>query len=341
MNTNISIGLNIIRIVACFMVVLLHVSAMGLYKTNPSWVYLNVIDSFCRVSVPLFIMLSGALLLREKPDSSLKVIKRILHIIACIIIWSLVYVWRDKNPEINIDSLFTYIHDIFLGPVKYHLWYLYFVVGMYIAVPIISKAYHNSTTKEVFIYLSVWFFLCSFLVFKYLFDITSNAVQVFNLSFIADIMVYLLLGKFLLDIYASKKINLNKTTLLFIFLLSSFITSLFVYLSSKNSEIIDQSLYSYISPFVIIGSSSLFILALKIGVIFDKHQKIISSASSLTLGVYCMHILFVDYFYTKFIYWNKMDMDMFFVIWSSLLIFLICMLISLAIKKSRVLSFLV
>ncbi|MEM8183448.1 acyltransferase family protein, partial [Morganella morganii subsp. sibonii] len=119
MNKEISVGLNIIRIVACFMVIVLHMSAMGLQKTNDSWVSLNFIDSLTRACVPLFIMISGALLIKDVQDSPSKITKRILKIFACLFFWSFIYILRDRHAALDINNIFGYIHEIFSGPVKY------------------------------------------------------------------------------------------------------------------------------------------------------------------------------------------------------------------------------
>lgn len=339
MNKDISIGLNVTRIVACFFVILLHTSAMGLYKTNDYWEQLNLIDSMTRVCVPLFIMLSGALLIREKPDSKTKIAKRIIIIIACLFFWSFVYIWRDKNATLSAGMLFDSIGGILSGPVKYHLWYLYFIVGAYVAIPFLSKAYHNSSLKSSISYLFIWVLLCTFLTFKNMAGIYNNYVQTFNMSYLADVMGYLILGRLLFDFACKNESKIKSSPLIIAFLLSVLATTSFVYFMSVNSENIDQSLYSYTSPFVIIGAASMFILFLKNGKVFSKFERQLSIISQLTLGVYCMHVLFVDYFYTMFIYWWGYKMNSIYVLLSSVATFVICMLASFIIKKTKILSF--
>ena len=63
MRKDLSVGLDFTRIVACLMVVVLHVSATGVAEFSHDWVYFNAYDSLVRACVPLFLMLSGALLL--------------------------------------------------------------------------------------------------------------------------------------------------------------------------------------------------------------------------------------------------------------------------------------
>lgn len=337
MNKEISVGFDLLRIVACFFVVLLHSAAMGLYKTNESWAVLNVIDSFTRVSVPLFIMLSGALLFRPTPDAPVTVIKRIIKILACLFFWSAIYTWRDKDSELIVSM--SFISDVLNGPVKYHLWYLYAVVGMYISIPILSVAYHASTKKNTTIYLLVWYVTSAYLTLKYLLGTTNNIVSSFSLSYFGEITGYLVLGKFIYDTVDTGRINIRPSLLLLAYILLSSATSIFVYILSSSSDSLDLSLYSYISPLTIIAASCFFALTAQVGKRLLKYEKVIKSIASTTLGIYCTHILLVDYFYTIFIWIKKIPMDATYVFISSIITFIISMLISFALKKSRALSF--
>ena len=61
--------LDFLKGVAIFFVVLLHTAALGLSRAEIgtfTWEVCNVIDSLCRFVVPIFVIISGALLLDEK-----------------------------------------------------------------------------------------------------------------------------------------------------------------------------------------------------------------------------------------------------------------------------------
>ena len=56
------ISIDLIRIIACFMVVMIHTAAYDFDYADPAssqWMAQNVYDSFVRSGVPLFFMLSG------------------------------------------------------------------------------------------------------------------------------------------------------------------------------------------------------------------------------------------------------------------------------------------
>ena len=72
--------LDVLRVIACMAVVMIHASAPYLGKDIGSfnfWVG-NVLDSLSRIAVPLFVMISGALMLDERCAYRAEKIKNIL-----------------------------------------------------------------------------------------------------------------------------------------------------------------------------------------------------------------------------------------------------------------------
>lgn len=102
--------IDILRVIACLSVIIIHSSATYVTKNWGSfnfWIG-NILDSLSRIGVPLFIMISGALLLDEKYIcTKKKIIKHIKKMILFFIFWSLVY-----------TVLFKVIWPIFEGGVR-------------------------------------------------------------------------------------------------------------------------------------------------------------------------------------------------------------------------------
>ena len=57
---------DILRIVACFAVIIIHVCSWYLYSdiNSPNWQVFNFYNSIVKWSVPIFVMISGALFLK-------------------------------------------------------------------------------------------------------------------------------------------------------------------------------------------------------------------------------------------------------------------------------------
>lgn len=98
---------DVIRILGTIVVVVGHVSDMMLYQSSGpgslngpgtyNWHVLNVWDAFSRWAVPIYIMLSGSLLLDpnrvESPSKFYH--KRLMRIGAPLVFWSLFFMWLD------------------------------------------------------------------------------------------------------------------------------------------------------------------------------------------------------------------------------------------------------
>jgi surface polysaccharide O-acyltransferase-like enzyme len=99
-----------------------------------NWLAGNLVDSACRWGVPLFAMLSGALLLgsdkTEKP--SLFFVKRARRILIPMVFWSsFFYVWYAAGSGKSMGAGDA-IRRIVLGS---HLYYLYIVAFIYFVTP--------------------------------------------------------------------------------------------------------------------------------------------------------------------------------------------------------------
>src|SRR5690554_778372 len=94
------LSLDLLRVIACLLVILLHTSAnyvvvMEDYPTTfamNSWQAGNIFDSLSRSAVPLFVMLSGTFMLdpsRDIPNS--KLISKIIKLITTFLFWAVAY----------------------------------------------------------------------------------------------------------------------------------------------------------------------------------------------------------------------------------------------------------
>lgn len=76
-------------------------------------------------------MISGYLLLDENV-SLRKSVHRVVHTIVVLVFWSvLYYFWNIAYWGDRYD-----FKTLFEDPVKKHLWFLYAILGMYIALPV-------------------------------------------------------------------------------------------------------------------------------------------------------------------------------------------------------------
>ena len=148
--------IELLRILACFCIILLHVSAEAWYNVeiySIQWVGYQIVNSISRLGVDVFIMISGALFLGNDRGSSIQKIKKYICKIVCLIfVWSVGYfTLRVAVGDIIIGS----VSDIFNGVLNgyYHLWYLWTVLGLYLISPILKKFVVDKKICEYFLIL--------------------------------------------------------------------------------------------------------------------------------------------------------------------------------------------
>ena len=147
--------LEYLRVISCFLVILGHISNwyMREFPELPmnSYICALLFNGICRVSVPLFFMISGALIL-EQPTDYKKNTKRTLSILSKTVMWIAVFMIWD----------FLYLGDkydlkmIFTSPIRVHFWFLYVMFGIYLTIPLWQKLV-SGESKKLMLYFSVLF----------------------------------------------------------------------------------------------------------------------------------------------------------------------------------------
>ena len=137
--------LDILRVAGSFAVVWLHVSGGVLVDTSRgmdfSWWVGNLANAMSYWCVPVFVMVSGALLLsRPLVDNPVVILKhRLARLAVPLVIWTVFYTllaWVSSHGVIDFRST---LKGILRGmPVTgFHLWYLYMCVGLYTLAPLV------------------------------------------------------------------------------------------------------------------------------------------------------------------------------------------------------------
>lgn len=176
--------LEVIRCIAICLVVLIHVVAIPLQNWNSTTMMWYPIYSISyalgNCGVPLFLMISGTLLLNPQKEVSLN--KLYKKMIPRILIPLIVFGWIFALLEIYFETHLMNIEMLgkaFLRVVNRkswgHLWYLYMLLGVYIFLPVL-KFLAEKLNDELYKYLIV-----SLVIIGYVFP-TINALLKSNIS---------------------------------------------------------------------------------------------------------------------------------------------------------------
>ena len=139
---------DVIRIVAICMVLMIHATAYTVSyckdPATPQFVIVNILNCIARAGTPMFLMLTGALLLDEnrKFDTKTFYKKNFLTIVLLLVFWLLFYgAWRAfalpalQGKTVELAQFWEYLLKL-TGRFK-HLWYLFMLVGVYLVIPIL------------------------------------------------------------------------------------------------------------------------------------------------------------------------------------------------------------
>lgn len=149
--------MDLLRIAAAFFVVVLHTATSkfgSVVSGSVEWEIFNLYDGMVRWTVPMFIMLSGALFL-SKPIPVEKLYgKYILRIVIAFAVWSVLYVFEYQwcNGAQYPLSQASLIKHLMRG--HYHLWYLIMLVGLYAMVPVLEPIVRSERLTRYFLVLS-------------------------------------------------------------------------------------------------------------------------------------------------------------------------------------------
>jgi len=287
------IWLDYSRVFSIFAVILIHVS-MGVVLLNDVgtefWWVGNFYDAFSRWCVPVFVMVSGALLLDENKAGNISSFyrKRVKKILIPLVFWTVFYLlWYVLKGQVLGYEIIS--SDIFekltTGTPHYHMWYLYMIAGLYLFSPFISRAICGLNDKELLFIISI-LFLMSSLTYIYT-SFFSSSTDLFITTFIYY-LPYFIFGYYINNFKSNIKIRYAYV----LFTLSGLLTMVGFYITSFMSISVGQMyFYGFLSITVIPMSVSVFY-------IFNnfkfRQSRLVSSLSSLTFGVYLIHPVFLE-----------------------------------------------
>ncbi|PKB21989.1 surface polysaccharide O-acyltransferase-like enzyme [Janthinobacterium sp. 64] len=285
---------SLLRIVACFMVILLHVSAENFHAFGEKWWAANFYDSLTRACVPIFFMISGANLLSKDEALGTFFRKRFLKIIPPLIFWSCFFLWWLAYNGVIIGNWDAWVVKIMSGQTMFHLWYLYALVGLYAVVPVLRKFYQHSSRQEHLAFILLWFAVASIYptIMALMNDTQCGSLQLgllatqYHLTYFGGYIGYLLLGAYIADSRGSLMAGLT------IFASCSAATMAVTYLWSQHLGGPCEFFYIYLSPLVVGAAYGLYtaFMGMKPGV----PSRWVMAISDCTLGIYCIHIFMID-----------------------------------------------
>lgn len=194
--------LDILRAIACIMVVLYHCTGEYNEINSSNFWASNIVEAFSQIGVPLFLMISGALMLnKDYHCTTQKIKKHITKMLIFFLIWSALYCLRFIiSGELNMWGLLT---DFIIGP--YHLWFVPMIIGIYLIVPLLRLWVKNENKRYIEYYLILSLIFTSIVpntidhlsTFSSAFEVLNYPFDQLGMNYVLGFTGYFILGWYL------------------------------------------------------------------------------------------------------------------------------------------------
>ena len=322
------VWLDVVRFIAMFTVVCCHCTDPFNFYPGPTpdniadiKLWGAIYGALLRPCVPLFVMITGALLLPVSGDASVFYKKRIPRVLWPFLIWSILYnlfPWitglLGLNPSVILDFFpysgeevtrqsFTLSLDYIaqipfnFSIVDVHMWYIYLLIGLYLYLPIFSAWVEKASDKAKLWFLAVWGVT---LLLPYYNEFVAQYVwgtcswnEFGMLYYFAGFNGYLLLGHYLRNLDWS----IGKTLAIGIpmFAIGYVVTFVGFRHITALPEFTDEMLelfFTYCSLNVVMMTIPVFMLAKKANFRSETMRKALANLTVCGFGIYMVHYFF-------------------------------------------------
>ncbi|MFI3262693.1 MAG: acyltransferase family protein [Rikenellaceae bacterium] len=319
-----SVWIDLVKVIAIFMMIAVHCTdnVTPAERSEP-WYNLwgSIYGSFMRPAIPLFVMVTGILLLPIKMEITQFYRKRVLRVVVPFLVWSVIYnlfPWITGlfgiNPAI-INEFFAWVtpsqelgdalYNIAMIPLTFsyfavQMWYVFLLIGIYLYLPFFSAWVKSSTKKEQHIFLFIWFislfipYLRQYVVSD-LWGVCSWNEFGMLYSF-AGFNGYLLLGYYLNE----NPIKWSSAKMILVFVPMFVIGYLVTFFGFKSitampgaSVELVELFYTYCTPNVLMLTLPIFVFVQRVNIKSIGVKNVLKSLSVSTFGIWMSHYLFL------------------------------------------------
>lgn len=280
------------RCVAAIAVIAIHVLApyrdgLGVIPFS-EWATAVSINSVTRWAVPVFILISGALMLSDTRPFDLRyyVRRRLGKVLIPFIVWSIFYAYLSGwgAEGFDADTALATAGNSFQHETYYHLGFFYYFIPLYFVVPFLQLVLKRCGDEGIYALTAVWLITTLLFLFK------IDGVWSWELWLFSG---YLPLGYLLYK----KLVITPKTAMAFAFfgvLALVWTTSEVITLSVDNGVYTVGRWLSYKTLNVVMAASMVFVLCRFWGEqLKGRSQQIVQLISRHSLGIYLLHPIFL------------------------------------------------
>lgn len=327
--------LDLLKVIAIFLMIANHcVDNVTPMERSEPWYNLwgSVYNSFTRPAIPLFMMVTGILLLPTRMGMIEFYKKKISRILIPFFVWSVLYnlfpwftgligcdagtinlffKWAEPSQAFS-DAL----RNVCMIPFNFssfavQMWYVYLLIGIYLYLPIFSAWVEKSDKKSQRIFLGIWMvslfipYLRNFLTENLWGECSWNEFGLFY--YFAGFSGYLLLGHHLVK-YPLQLSKMKKYLLALVTFAIGYGITLTGFKEATavlgQSEAMVELFFTFCSPNVALMSFAIFLVCQDITLSSPKVREFITQFSICTFGIWMCHYFFVGPVYLLVRLWK-------------------------------------
>lgn len=309
------IHLEFLRILGIILVIFNHTGSHGFFlyaisEFSPFYSFYFFCSIACKVAVPLFWMISGALLIKKEESLSTLYKKRILKIVLVLIVFSFIqYLFFVFENEARTFYIRDFLKTLYSGQLAMAYWYIYAYIGVLLVLPFVRKMAKNMERKEYLYLFGLFLTICGALpILEYL--LWQGRVGMNNLvreSIFSQALIYLMTGHYLENMVDEKELS-GKRAGIIMFLgfiaivISCFITKFMTNITGLIGETEAQTFYNSL---IFVPSYAIFYLSRfcfgKYGEFIDERvKKVIITFGGASFGAILIENLWRERLETVF-----------------------------------------
>lgn len=279
--------LEYLRVFSCLFVVLGHIANWYMREypnlAMSSYIYSLIFNGICRVSVPIFFMISGAIFL-ERPIDYEKTVKRTSDILIKTVVWTFVFVIWDY---FYLGQSYSF-QLAFSVPVRPHFWFMYVMVGIYATLPLWQKLVSGEPKKLLYYFFQLFIgvLTVTFILKLVKMDITYEIPLVGNCCYVCYFIMGYVIRHYIDDIKIKKRYCFA-----LILLCVTATTVLTFYFSTRFNKHL-ETFSDFRTVFIAVASLCVFYLAMKIKSL--PQNRFVLALSKHSFNIYMFHVFFLD-----------------------------------------------
>ena len=303
----------LLRILAASLVIFNHVPGYTLYQTTSGLkqVFYLFCSLFTRINVPLFYMISGALLLNKTEDYRKVVSKRISRILLTMLIFeAFMYILQalkgfveGENIQAGIGEFCReFISGSITGVGSY--WYLYSYLGILFMLPLLQRIAKALTRQDIWILIGLHFLSWSAIpIFNAFLSFRNEALISLSENFSVPLAAIKGYFFFLMGYYLDKKIEISLikkkicNLLILLAVIGISVSCGITLLEGKNTGIYSQK---YMQLFDYVSAIAAFVVVKRLFMrkaVPERTAFLICYIGSLTFGIYLLDPFLQRLFY--------------------------------------------